>query len=494
MNVNTSIISTLSPEQKEEFLFRLKKKNKRGDVKNVALFLLLDKNEELKDIDIALYGKPSKGAYHAVSKRLHDSLIDFIATKSFKEEASSEMEVMKLLLASRTFFEHQQEKIAFKTLAKAEHKAKELQMFHLLNEVYITKIQNLHKNPRLDLAKEMLNYKKNRQAALHEEDLNLFYASVQRDLEIELGDPTSVIENNLTKFSFSLEDGLTYASLLKIIEIYNTVAHIARSHNSLWSFIEDALIQLEKNGNHSVRNLNAHIQLLYYLANFNFRRKDFKATKMYLKSMLIFMESNNRQYYERYFLRFTLLKSLLAIFTGSAQSVLAELQNFKYSKYKKEFAGVLDLQLTQVISLFLLGRFSEAFKIYKTFYHSDVWYANKIGNVWVIQKNLIELLILVELDEFDLFTARLLSFRKKHKSRLLQRQEEQVLEYLKLIAIYYKDSTIIAHTSFQERVAALLKEEKIDEDIFTIYFYSWFDAKIKKKEVYKICVENVGFL
>lgn len=493
MSVIRSIITTLSSEQKQGFLQFLNKKNKRGDVKNIELFLLLDKNEELKDIDVALYGKPSKGAYHAVSKRLHDSLIDFIATENFKEEASEEMEVMKLLLASRTFFEHQQEKIAFRTLLKAEHKAKEFQMFHLLNEIYLTRIQNSHKNPSLDLTHEILKYKKNRQAALQEENLSLFYASVQRDLEIELGDPTFVIQNNLDKFSLSFEGGLSYASLLKVIEIYNTVAHIARSHNSLWQFIETALIQLEKKDDDSDRNLNAHIQLLYYLANFNFRRKDFNATTTYLNSMLSFMKSNHKKYYERYFLRYTLLKNLLAIFTGKAKSVVSELEKTPYSRYKKDAGGLLDLQLTEVITLFLLGRFSEAFKIYQLFYHSDIWYANKTGNIWVIQKNLIELLLLIELDEFDLFNARLLSFRKKHKTGLLKHKEGRVLEFLKLITTYYKEPTKTKESSFQERVTALLKSNILEEDVFTICFYSWFDAKIKNKDVYKVCLENVGF-
>ena len=122
MNSIAIIISTFSKEDKREFLSFLQKKNRRGDTKNSTLFKLIDSGKT-QDLDLNLYGKPSKNAYHALCKRLQDSMIDFVASKGFAGETSEEMEVLKLLLASRIFFEHREYKIGFKTLFCQEMQA-----------------------------------------------------------------------------------------------------------------------------------------------------------------------------------------------------------------------------------------------------------------------------------------------------------------------------------------------------------------------------------
>ena len=95
----SKIIAILSEEEKREFILQLNRKNRIKNVKNVLLFEFLDSNIN-DDLDIKLYGKPSKNAYHALCKRLQDSLLDYIAYKSFANEISEEFEILKLLRAS----------------------------------------------------------------------------------------------------------------------------------------------------------------------------------------------------------------------------------------------------------------------------------------------------------------------------------------------------------------------------------------------------------
>ena len=138
-----AIIDTLSQDERQEFLLQLKRKTRRTDAKNQELFKLIAKGKT-QNLDVLLYGKPSRNAYHALCKRLHDGLIDFVASKSFATETSEELHILKLLLASRIFFEQKQFKIAFKTLAKAEKIAKSTDLYSILNEIYLTKIQYVH--------------------------------------------------------------------------------------------------------------------------------------------------------------------------------------------------------------------------------------------------------------------------------------------------------------------------------------------------------------
>ena len=83
------VIYTLNKEKQQEFISFLEKKNKRKDAKNIELVtLLLTKNFSSKELSIALYGKENKIAFHALRKRLFQSLIDFTANVSMSEENS----------------------------------------------------------------------------------------------------------------------------------------------------------------------------------------------------------------------------------------------------------------------------------------------------------------------------------------------------------------------------------------------------------------------
>ena len=117
-----SIITVLSTDEKQEFLLLLSRRTRRRDIKSIKLFKLINTGKT-HDLDIQLYGKPAKNAYHGLCKRLQDSLIDFVASKSFSGQTSEEIDQLKKLLASRIFFEHKQYTIAFKTLAKSEKEA-----------------------------------------------------------------------------------------------------------------------------------------------------------------------------------------------------------------------------------------------------------------------------------------------------------------------------------------------------------------------------------
>ena len=261
MNTISSIISTLSTEEKRNFLVFLKKKNKRSDTKNIALFSLLDKHPNATDIDLILYKNRAKGALHALSKRLHDTLIDFIATKSFEKETSEEMEILKLLLASRIFFEQKQYKIALKTINKAEHKAKSHDLFNLLNEIYYTKIQYNHVSLKEPLEHLITNFKNNQKCLKQEENLNLFYAYIQNKLIEGKNNRIETIHNSLSMFDISITSDLTYRSLYKILEITNQTANINRDFYSILPFVETTYQQLKGKQQLSDKHLFYHIML-----------------------------------------------------------------------------------------------------------------------------------------------------------------------------------------------------------------------------------------
>ena len=489
MNNISSIIATLSAEDKKKFVSILKQRNKRNDTKNIDLFKLLDTQDPVKNPDLILYGKKTKGAYHALCKRLHDTLIDFVASRKIEGESSKEISALKLILASRTFFQHQQISIAFKTLSKAEYMAETHSLYSALNEIYQIQLAHAHLNESLDFHEILKKFKSNKNYMLEEEKLNLFYAAIQDELSRKNPVLSDIIERNLDTYDISVSKNLSYQSLFKILQISNQVANITRNYFDILNFIEQARKQIDVSERAHQEDLYEHIQILYYLSNTYFRIKKFDESERSLRAMYHYMQLQNHKYFNVFYCQYILIENLLNIYTGHLEEAIQNLQNIDLNKFKHEIEHVHDLKLTLVVGLFLNEQFNDALKIYRDFFHSDNWYAKKVGLIWVIKKNLLEILLLIELDYIDLVESRLKSFRKKHSAHLIEHGEKRILDFVNLIALYYNNKQSIHSKEFEKKSNAVLKIDNNEEDIFAISFYAWLMAKTNSENTYTTCLE-----
>ncbi|MHA7058646.1 hypothetical protein ACWGOQ_0015585 [Aquimarina sp. M1] len=492
MNTLSTIIRTLSVEEKRIFIHVLKQKNKRNDTKNIQLFKLLDTSPDNKNLDIQIYGKKSKGAFHALCKRLHDNLIDFIASKSFENETSEEMEIFKLLLASRIFFEQKQYKIALKTIKKAELKAKTYDLFSVLHEIYYTKIQYAHVDPSISLEIVIQDFKRNQTLLKQEENLNLFYANIQNKLLQNENDITKIIKDSLRAYDISIYQDLTFRSLFKILEIANKAANVTRNFHSILSFVEKTYQQIESKEQLTHKHLFYHIQILYYVSNSYFRNKDFVNSLGYLKKMEEQMTRQQKKYYKRFLPQYCLLEVLNHNYTGQATKAISILESFDHSIFKDQTTYILDLKLSLIVCYFQQSRWKDALRLFNELYHSDTWYMQKAGIIWVIKKNLTEILLHIELDHMDLVESRIKSFRKKHNSYLRNNGENRVLEFLSLANDYYLKGNTINTKEFLFKIEkSLIQNSPDQEDIFAMSFYAWLKARVLKSDLYQTTLEVV---
>lgn len=487
-----AIIAILSTEEKKEFVRTLKERNKRLDTKNIELFQLLDKVSIPTNLDYLLYGKSSKGAYHALSKRLHDLLIDFIATKGFDKESSEEMNALKLLLASRIFFQQKQQNIGFKTLAKAENIAIKNSLFHILNEIYQTLLLQAHLNAKIDLQDIIIKYRANKVNMDQEENLNLFYASIQAELKQSNPRVSDCINRNLEQFNISITNNLSYYSLFKILQITNQVAYVTRNYQAILPFIEEACQKIEASERIKDKYLFEHLQILYYLANTYFRIKNFELSANYLDSMYAKMIFENNKYKVQFYPQYVLLHNLLLIYTGKNDEAVARLVAFDFEKYKNKSDYAEDVKLTLIVALFFQKKYKEALKVFQDFNHSDQWYIDKIGYVWVIQKSLLEIMLLIELDYLDLVESRLKSFKRKYDAHLKEYNEAVVFNFVRLISIFYYEPEVIYSDEFRKKRNSLLVVNSKETDVFTISFYAWIIAKINNTDAYESCLDCIN--
>ncbi len=480
-----TILGALSRDEKQEFLLQLRRKNRRKDTKNEKLFKLIDAGKT-DDLDIRLYGRPARNSFHALCKRLQDSLIDFVASKSFAGETSEELEILKLLLASRIFFEKKLYKIAFKTLEKAERAAIPLDLYSIRNEIYHTKIQYAHLNTNWELEEIIEGSKMNMDLYQQDFHLNRAYAAIKSRLK-NTNDSSvrDIVQNTFSEFRIEVNEALTYKSLYQLMEITATAAKLQSDYYSISPFMLELYEIVNKKSRLKNKHRYYHLNILNLLAITQFRNKKFAASLKFSKEMEVEMRKDNNAYHKRFQEKLAILQALNYNYTGKHEKAIHILTDLKKDS--------LDVKLLIAMCLFQQGSFSEAYQIIKNLSHSDMWYEKKMGWIWVVKKNLIEILVLTELDRLDLVLVRLQQFKRKFTSQLQDRGEERVLTFVKLISRYYKNPEEVVTQGFKNEVENSFEWlGAAQEDIFVMSFYAWLKSKMEDENLYEVTLKLVG--
>tara|TARA_R110001632_G_scaffold78643_7_gene176322 strand:+ start:1666 stop:3147 length:1482 start_codon:yes stop_codon:yes gene_type:complete len=484
-----TLINTLSLEEIQSFKAYLGRRNKRADTKNTQLLALLQKDELPKKIDVILYGKPNRNAYHALSKRLHDNLIDFIASRSFETESSEELQVLKLLLSARIFYENQQFTAAIKTLAKAETKAQQIDLYSALSEIYHTQIQYAHQHPEVDLDSLFKRFRHNQKQHNQQENLNLAYASLQHSLLQKPAEKRenihSLLEKTFTNFEIDLNQSLSFKSLYQLLEIINTLAH--RLHD--FSAILPLISSIEQKNSARTDNPNKHlyykIHSLYFIANAYFRNRQFKLAQTYLTQMEAAMDADRGRYKVRFRENALLLHSLTLNYTGQAIAAIDCIE--KYLQLPK-IKPTPDLILALTVFYVQQHNFKVAFQQLNQLKHSDIWYIEKEGRDWLIKRDLVALIIHLELEHLDLTDSLLRRYRRTHAQAITT--DSQLALFLSYIRQIHNAPQVVDESRFRESVKKHFTTQHLHkEDIFLLSFFAWLKAKINKDSTYSTTLD-----
>ncbi|WP_348679973.1 hypothetical protein [Flavobacterium coralii] len=492
MNAVTDIVSIMSNEDKKAFKSFMSKRNKRHNVKNIRFFNLLETDDIniLKDEFIS--GK-NADAYHALRKRVYDCMIEFMANRTFEVDTSAEHEVLKLLVVSRVFLEHKLYKTAFKCLAKAESKALPLEQFSLLNEIYLTQIQFAHLSASPQLDETIAKFKANRQKLYHEQQLNIGYALLRRELaEIyhkgKITDFRTIVRNTIETLGVSLDEILSYKSLYQILYIANEFSSINSDFTIIEPFIERSLKFIdEKEGS---RHLYYHIYVLYFIANGYLRNRQFDKSLNYLEQMGEQMELKQKKYFNRFFLRHQLLKALALNYSGKAEEAVTTAQKALLKQKKGDPTDINDLWLCLAV-IHLQNSDKEAIQYMLRYTHSDSWYETRMGMDWAIKKVLVEILLFTEFDKEELALSRIKSFRKRYKKYLLEVNEARVLTYVQLLEQLLLKPECVYDEKYLQSIESF-SEITEKGDIFVVSFVGWLTAKVNRKPVYDTIIEMVN--
>ncbi|WP_129714677.1 hypothetical protein [Pedobacter sp. SYP-B3415] len=484
----SELLNLLTETDKKRFIQFLQRRNKREDVKNLALLNLIE-TDDIPGLK-GLYD-PDKNldAYHALRKRFQDNLLLFLSQRIFESNHSDAHQALRLLVVGRFLLENHIVKIAFKCLGRAERLAEELEQFNLLNEILLLKLQYAHLPEGENFETLSERFTSNQADMLREARLNVAYAFLRQELQhIQLKGKivnlTALIITTIRKYRIALRELLTYKSIYQILFIANEYAAIQQNYTLIERLINRTNKFLEDRPDRKPYSLFHHISILYFLANFHLRQKNFATCDAYLDRMLALMRSDSR--YDTLFqLRYKLLAALSLFYTGAAARAVSLLQDaLATRKIKSRPEDVEDLRVC--LTMFLALRNDRAsLKQLSLLTRTDAWYEKEMGMLWTIRKNLMEILVHAQFSNIDLTMSRLHSFRRRYKKYLLKTSEERVLIFVSLVEKYLKRPDVVFDNTYKEAVLRQL-DSPDNRDIFTLSFIAWTIAKWQKKTAYEV--------
>ena len=495
ININ-KILASLNEEKQQEFILYLDKRNKRKDAKNILLVkLLLEDKYSSKEVSEKIYGKQNKIALHALRKRLFQSLIDFTANTSLKEENSLNIQLIKYIIAARNFLQKDQIAFGFQILDKAEITANEYQLFSILNEIYHTKIQYAHQHESLNLDTTIASFKENQLQLIQEDLLNIAYAKIRKSLneyqqKKKIIDIKKLIENTL-KEQHNLDVRLlSFKSLYQLLQITTISSSQKFDYYSIQNFAVETY-KIVKNHISKEKQVYYHIEILYLIANILFRNKKFNQSLKYLELMRFYMKQNKQKYLREFSSKHDLLLALNYNYTQNQEKAIQLLESTVRRKNINIIAE-LDIYLSLIVFYFQNKSLTKAQKLISKFYHTDKWYLEKAGLVWTIKKNLIDILLQIDLGNIDLVESRLKSFKRNYFQHLKKIGQENVITYLKLVEFYYKNPEKVSSKEFYDKVETSFNFiDNKKEDIFMMSFFGWLKAKMTKQDVYLVTLQLI---
>lgn len=488
MDALSELIGLLNSVEKKRFRQFLRQKNKRSDVKNLQLLDLIETDDIV--VSNRLYdSEKNNDAYYALRKRLQDNLLLFLSQKAFEGNHSDTYDALRLVVVGRFLLENDVVRIAFKCLDKAERFAEHLEQFNLLNELLLLKLQYAHLPGAEDLGALTLRFLRNQSLMQREAKLNLAYAFLRQELQQihlrgKIVNLTTLIITTIRKYKISVQDLMTYKSIYQILFIANEYAAIQQNYALIERYINrtNRFIQDQAYKKHSY--LFYHISILYFLANFHLRRKNFAESASYLKKMMALMMTDSG-YYALFYLRYQLLSALNLFFTDLAYDAITLLQkSLSNTKHTSKPEDIEDLRICLTMFLALCND-RESLKQLTLLTRTDAWYEKKMGMLWTIRKNLMEILVQAQFSNVELAMSRLNSFRRRYKKYLLKTSEERVLLFLSLVEKQLLKPDVVFETTYRKKVLDLLSKAE-NNDIFTLSFIAWLIARWEKKTAYKV--------
>lgn len=488
MSTINDLLSILSEDEQSQFVRYLGARNRRTDVRNIELFKAL-----LNGKEGGLKSEMGSNAYNVLRNRLKHRMIDFIAQSTLQKEGSTEDEMTKTFITARRLLKEMKTESAFKLLLKLEMDTRKLELYALEGEIQQLLIEYAHLSgaPNLDELYERST--QNHQLQRARTNLNLAYARIrmayqQVEFEGESIDLATLLNETFEEFAISDEVAYGFSSLHQLVQLADIHGAYSKNYHEINLFFIDKLHDLQLGASDTELNSHYHIEILYAIANIYFRKKDFETSAQFLTQMKEQMERFKVKSAVHHELKWRMLSALNSNHIGDFQMAREHIETVLAQKIPSD--DTIQIRLALAMLQIQQGELRECQRTLSKFSHTDAWYEKNLGIEWTLHKLTLEVLLHIDLENYDYAESRLKSLLRKYKDYLNSEGKSQARPFLRLIQAILREPSVVESPEFHETVETSIQWKKAEEeDVFRINFYAWLKGKMTRKAAYTTLLE-----
>ena len=492
MDLIKEISSTFSKKNYRNFIKFFTRKRPANSRKDVQVFEQLYHHYQSPGYKkLPFKGDPN---YHAIRKRITKELVNYLTIENSAASFHSKNKEGMLNLA-KYFIDFKKYSESWEILNK-EEKTCDKENDYLMNlKIQRLKLEILPYYPDgdfNDIKRKILGLQK-KQA--HIDEFQLYFIQMKNLFvqKIKSGDAnfsSMEYQKSLSEFENLKKDRDDPKIHLKNIEIIRVQYAIEKNYSDLAIILENYYSELKFDyDNQSYQTYYANIE---YILSYTFLDiREFKKSKKYLKNLHNLMEKEDKIFYT-YIGRYTAIDSFIKVFAYQIKEAIDLIQN-TILEYKGQLKLREFLNLSLNLSALLLTNQDpkNAIKIINQFNKSDAYYQNNMGKEWLLRKEMIRTLILIELKHIDLAEKSLNAIKHKNTDLFKSKQFLMVDPYIKALEKYINSPEITDFKELQKVEKAFdFEKEKVFKDPRLIMFYAWLKGKYTKQKTYSVLINE----
>ncbi|MFN0033390.1 MAG: hypothetical protein ACKVOR_14605 [Flavobacteriales bacterium] len=488
-------IEYLSAEEQGEFrLFLIGQRESRKDLK---LFDILATGHDHKPAEmVKALGTTNLNAYHTLRKRLMKGLYEFMVLRQLQADATRASSVTGFVSMSQFMLQKNVADVAAYFIKKAETTATQNKQYDLLDTIYHLQIAYADKL-QTNLDEAIGKWQQNTVRYQTQQRLSIAYSLIKQQLaearkQGTMLDVEEVTATVFRDFKLTTEDANTPEFMYKIASMARSAVVSAKDYHRFEPFVVRIYSRLKKAGLFTRNDAEFEMGFIYMLAHVYYRNKKFDAALEQIAELeKVILQKDHRlsELYSKYIA----LKAAITCFNGDNEASIVILNNALNDKTLRiSSTERLNMELNLAVYYFQSSEYKKANKTLLDIAHTDRWLEEKMGKEWRFKKNMIEVIVQIELGHEDIALSKITSIEKHFAQFFKQPAYARAKFFLTFIKKIINDPQIVTTKAFAEQVkAARLALPGEREDLQAITFFAWLKSKMLKRNYYQTLVEVI---
>ncbi len=498
MDILKEIIREIPKKDLNEFKNFIQKYKNKTERKDVELISLFCSEDELKPQQYTqkLYGSHKLNTYQALRKRLLKQLSVFITQKHMTDDQTSTSLVSGYISIIQYMIEHDNDFLAWSFMKKAEDLAIKSEHYDLLNTIYNFQIEHASSSHAPELSLIIENKLKYRRIADQEEKYSMVYALVNQKLfELKHSNINLNIDETIKKLfkQNNIEPRLTDnpKAVFQLVKIARSSTIAKKDFHNLQNYIQTQYQGLLNKKAFNKTNHIYKLEILFMLCHSLYRSRNFTECLSKVNDLEIEFNKFNAVHQNRFHTRTTMLKASTLAYTNQVKEAIDITEELLTKNISEE--NRLGAFLNLGLYYFIDNNLPKAAQISLRIGHTDKWCLKKMGQEWVLKKNLMEIIIQYELENFDIALNQIKLFKKQYKELIKHSLYSRLSYYIEFTRKLISDPNTINSKEFISNTQNMLTSVPIEqEDLQAMAFYSWLKSKINRSSYYEALIDTIS--